>query len=203
MAVKAQRRPRRPPREEVRRRILDAATQVFLERGFGGASLEEIAAAPGFSKGAVYSNFEDKDALFLALLDEEFAWRLDELRAAVEEASSEPDAGASVIGRRMMRALVAHQDLHLLFAEFRVHAGRSQRTRRAFAKRRRDMRETLGQAIAAYAERVGLELTLPPDRMATVLLALTNGLALERLGQEQAVPERIYGEVIELLFRAA
>jgi AcrR family transcriptional regulator len=194
-------RPRRPPREEVRRRILAAATEVFLERGFGGASVDEIAAAAGFSKGAVYSNFEDKDALFLALVDEEFAWRLDQLRTALEEAPDDPAAGAEVAGRSMMRALAAHQDLHVLFSEFRVHADRSPATRRRFARRRRQIRATLAETVAAYAERADVELTMPADHLATVLLALTNGLALERLGQEDAVPDEIFGEVIATLFR--
>jgi len=201
MAVKQQ-RTRRPPREEVRRRILAAATEVFLERGFGGASVDEIAAAAGFSKGAVYSNFEDKDALFLALVDEEFAWRLDQLRAALEDAPDDPHAGAEVAGRSMIRALAAHQDLHVLFSEFRVHADRSPDTRRRFAERRSEIRATLAETVAAYADRAGVELTMPPDHLATVLLALTNGLALERLGQPEAVPDELFGEVIATLFRA-
>jgi AcrR family transcriptional regulator len=203
MAVKRAARPRRPPREEVRRRVLAAATEVFLERGFQGASVEEIAAAAGFSKGAVYSNFEDKDALFLALADEEFAWRLDQLRAALEDAPDAPRVGAEVAGRSMMRALAAHQDLHVLFSEFRVHADRSPATRRRFAERRREVRRTLAETVAAYAERAGVELALPPDHIATLLLALTNGLALERLGQPEAVPDELFGEVIGLLFRPA
>ena len=201
MAVKQQ-RTRRPPREEVRWRILAAATEVFLERGFGGASVDEIAAAAGFSKGAVYSNFEDKDALFLALVDEEFAWRLDQLRAALEDAPDDPHAGAEVAGRSMIRALAAHQDLHVLFSEFRVHADRSPDTRRRFAQRRSEIRTTLAETVAAYADRAGVELTMPPDHLATVLLALTNGLALERLGQPEAVPDELFGEVIATLFRA-
>jgi AcrR family transcriptional regulator len=52
---------------------------VFLARGFNGATLDEIAGEAGFSNGAVYSNFDDKDALFLALVDEEFALALERL----------------------------------------------------------------------------------------------------------------------------
>jgi len=185
----------------VRRRILAAANEVFLERGFGGATVDEIAAAAGFSKGAVYSNFEDKDALFLALVDEEFAWRLDQVRAALEEAPDDPEGGAEAAGRSMMRALAAHQDLHVLFSEFRVHADRNPGTRRRFAERRRRIRATLGETVAAYAERADVELAMPADHLATVLLALTNGLALERLGQAEAVPDELFGEVITQLFR--
>jgi AcrR family transcriptional regulator len=202
MAVKAEPRARRPPREEVRRRILEAATEVFLERGFGRATVDEIAAAAGFSKGAVYSNFEDKDALFLALVDEEFAWRLDQLSAALEDPPDDPRAGAEAAGRSMMAAISAHQRLHVLFSEFRVHADRNPSTRRRFAKRRAQIRATLADTVAAYAERAGVELTMPAEHVATVLLALTNGLALERLGQPEAVPDEIYAEVIGLLFRS-
>jgi AcrR family transcriptional regulator len=197
------RRPRRPPREEVRRRILRAATKVFLERGFNGATLDDIAAEAGFSKGAVYSNFDDKDSLFLALVDEEFAWRLDQLRAALESAPDGPDAGAEIAGRSMTRALAAHQDLHVLFSEFRVHAAKNPSTRRQLAKRRKQIRSTLAETLEDYAERAGVELTMPAEHVATLLLALTNGLALERLGQPEAVPDELFGEVIAGLFRPA
>jgi len=195
MAVK---RVTRPPRAEVRQRIMRAATKVFLARGFNGATLDEIAAEAGFSKGAVYSNFDDKDALFLALVDEEFARRLDLLRTALEE----PDAGAEAAGRSMTSALTAHQDLHVLFSEFRVHAARNPSTRRKLARRRAEIRATLAQTVEAYASRAGAELTMPAEHIATLLLALTNGLALERLGQPEAVPDELFGGVLEQLFQA-
>ena len=59
---------RQESQAQTRRRLLDAAAEVFAERGFGAAPLEEIAERAGYSRGAVYSNFEDKDDLFLALL---------------------------------------------------------------------------------------------------------------------------------------
>ena len=56
-------------RRQTRDHLLDAAAQVLAERGFHGASLDEVAAAAGFTKGAVYSNFKNKEDLFLALLE--------------------------------------------------------------------------------------------------------------------------------------
>ena len=56
-------------RQQTRDYLLQAAAQVFAERGFHGASLDEVAAAAGFTKGAVYSNFKNKEDLFLALLE--------------------------------------------------------------------------------------------------------------------------------------
>src|SRR5450759_2484874 len=59
---------RRPTREEVRRRLLDAALAVFAEHGFDTANLDQIAEAAGLTKGAIYSNFIGKDELFYAML---------------------------------------------------------------------------------------------------------------------------------------
>ena len=56
-----------------RERLLAAAREAFIRNGFARTSLEAIAEAAGFSKGAVYSNFESKDALFLELLEAKFA----------------------------------------------------------------------------------------------------------------------------------
>jgi AcrR family transcriptional regulator len=59
----------RPPNElagEVEERILDAARKVFLDRGFEGASIEEIAAVARSGKPTIYSRFRDKKALFTA-----------------------------------------------------------------------------------------------------------------------------------------
>jgi AcrR family transcriptional regulator len=58
----------RPTREQTRERILDASLDVFIQRGVAAASIDEISEAAGFSRGAFYSNFADKEALVLALL---------------------------------------------------------------------------------------------------------------------------------------
>jgi AcrR family transcriptional regulator len=61
----------RPPQElagEVDARILDAAHRVFLERGLGGASIEEIAAQARAGKPTIYCRFPSKEALFTAVL---------------------------------------------------------------------------------------------------------------------------------------
>ena len=58
-----------------RARVLEAARRVFLERGYHGATLEQIAAEAGFTKGVVYSQFDSKADLFLALLELRIAER--------------------------------------------------------------------------------------------------------------------------------
>src|SRR3954465_3120513 len=74
-------------RADTRRRLLDAAMDVFAERGFHRASVDDVARAAGFSIGALYSNFASKDELLLAIFDEHLAW----LELVLDEAPSTGD----------------------------------------------------------------------------------------------------------------
>ncbi|HEY7948981.1 MAG TPA: helix-turn-helix domain-containing protein, partial [Acidimicrobiales bacterium] len=71
-------------RQQTRDHLLAAAAQVFAERGFHGTSLDEVAAVAGFSKGAVYSNFKNKEDLFLALFKANYDREMDALRQTLE-----------------------------------------------------------------------------------------------------------------------
>src|SRR3954447_10651583 len=54
-----------------RRQILDGARKVFMDLGFDGASMNEIARSAGVSKGTLYVYFADKNRLFEAIVEEE------------------------------------------------------------------------------------------------------------------------------------
>ncbi len=55
---------------ETRKLILDAAYQVFAEKGYGQATIDDIIRACGVSKGALYHHFNSKEELFKALLED-------------------------------------------------------------------------------------------------------------------------------------
>src|ERR1700748_289755 len=63
----------RPTRDDTCDKLCEAAVQVFEEQGIGGASIETIAAAAGFTRGAFYSNFKSKDELIIAMLEDHVA----------------------------------------------------------------------------------------------------------------------------------
>src|SRR5580704_6885106 len=76
----------RPPKElagEVEERVLDAARQVFLERGFEGASIDEIAKAARSGKPTIYARFRDKRALFTAVVTRDILARITEFKSEV------------------------------------------------------------------------------------------------------------------------
>src|SRR6476619_1341411 len=60
----------RPTRDDTRDRLFEAAARVFEQHGIGSASIETIAAAAGFTRGAFYSNFKSKDELIIAMIED-------------------------------------------------------------------------------------------------------------------------------------
>jgi AcrR family transcriptional regulator len=78
--------------EEKRRAILEAAKDVFLERGYGAASMSEVAARVGGSKQTLYSYFSSKEELFVAMMLEKGAVQIDPLFDSVHENPNLPAA---------------------------------------------------------------------------------------------------------------
>ena len=100
-----------------RERLLDAARSVFARGGFHGASVEEIASEAGFSTGALYSNFEGKEDLFLVLMEREIEEHAREIAAAVRAQASVADR-ATGGAQQWMTMIEREPEVLLLFMEF-------------------------------------------------------------------------------------
>ncbi len=189
----------RPTREAVRRRILDAACHSFAARGFDAVSLDEVAEAAGFTKGAVYSNFGSKEALILALMDGQVTDRL----GASADALSRDDLSFAermrVVGDQLTQALRTERMWQSLFLEFWQRAIRDPAVAARFTARRQALRQDIARVIDEQAGRAGVALPLPSAHLATVILALSNGLAIERYPDPAAVPDDLFGRILQVL----
>jgi AcrR family transcriptional regulator len=192
-------RQRRLPRAEVRRRLLEAAATVFAARGYEAASLDDVAAEAGFSKGAVYSNFTSKRELFLTLMQERIEQRVNAVRE-VTRAGTLPER-ASRAGSELEGLLIGQPDWHLLFIEFWTKAMRDPELRQALITRRRPMRELIATFIDQQITASGLEASVTSDQLAVIVLALSNGLAIEHLADPETVDVELYGIALGLLQR--
>jgi AcrR family transcriptional regulator len=121
-------------KERTRAELVAAAREVFLSRGFHGASLEEISEQAGYTKGAVYSNFAGKNGLFLAVLDAHAAGRARAYAEAVEGAGS-MDAAMRALSREMTTGAGADPRWVPVLIEFWTHASRHEELRRQVAER--------------------------------------------------------------------
>ncbi|WOD29803.1 helix-turn-helix domain-containing protein [Alloalcanivorax xenomutans] len=193
---KQRRRPRvRPTREQTRERILAAADAVFRERGFHPSRIEEIAERAGFTKGAVYSSFANKDEIFLDLLVERVAQRS---RYVIDKlAQVEPGkARARALGVALTDLMDLEPDWPPLLLEFWIHALRDTALRERLGALRMTLRRSVVDAL-------GSDASLPAEWSATLVFALANGLGLERITDSRAVPDSLLPMVLERVFATA
>jgi AcrR family transcriptional regulator len=177
--------------------LVAAAARVFLRRGFQGASLRQIAKEAGLTTGAVYSNFDGKADLFLAVLEENIDPRL---AVMYEAARTAPQRGLGAAVGEEFAAYVKQQRRWLtLLIEFWAQAARDPKLRPKFVERHGKLRSAIAEVLAERAARLGQSLALPADQLATVLIALTNGMAVEQLADPHGVPKDLYGQALDLL----
>jgi len=187
----------------VRRQLLDAAATVFARRGIDAASLDEVAEAAGFTKGAVYSNFGSKDALVDALVDDRTSAYVDIGLESVAGTDGDLDSKARLLGEALTRAGDEQREWQLLFLELWQREIRTPSPDGSLRAHRAALRTRVAEAIAAHAAGAGTPgtpgSTFDADELATVLMALTNGLAIERLLSPDDVPDDLMGRVLSAL----
>ncbi len=181
------RRPRRLTRVEAqaltRRRLLDAAAEVFADRGFRAASLADVADRAGYTIGAVYSNFVSKDELFQALMNERLHLTEEGLAAAFSDDAVDglpKDPVEDQILRELDRMAAAEDAVPpgwwRLLSEFRGYAATDPAAGAALFAADRRCREILAKHIERFTADVGLVLPISATELAEVAMALTDGL---------------------------
>jgi AcrR family transcriptional regulator len=177
---------------QTRRELLDAAQRRFFADGYHGTTLAGIADEAGYTKGAVYSTFKSKGGLFLALFDEVVDRRVEELRDTL----SPHEGVAKIVALGQQPASEDRSRFLLLTIEFWVHAAREPELLHTFAEHYRRLRTKLAEFAPDCAG-------LGEDRWALMTLALSNGLALERLIDPDGVPDDLMASVLQRLVAPA
>lgn len=190
----------RPTRQETRAKILDAALRVFGERGIAGSSLNEVAAAAGLTKGAIYSSFSGKDELVLAIMEEHARERMTH---ALESFAQAPDAETALmnVGTVLVEAIRSDAVWHRLLAEYFALSYHDEGTRLALRARRRDARAAVARALTQMQANLGVPLPMQADRLAVAFFALSNGLGIEAGIDPDGVPDDLLAEVLGLIAR--
>ena len=190
---------RRPRRADVRDLLLEAALALFAERGYEQTSLDQVAAAAGFTKGAVYSNFGSKDELFLTLMDQQIDKRVGQVRDALQLPHDAARTG-QLLGDQITAALDEDAEWQLLFLDYVLRAARDPAVRERFVEHRRRVRALVA---AAVSELVGPLPSTPggldAEAVASAVLALSYGLGVERLTDPTAVPDDLFGRLLQAL----
>jgi AcrR family transcriptional regulator len=192
--------PRAEAQAQTRAELIEAAARVFARRGFHAATVEEIAEEAGYSHGAVYSNFEGKEDLFLAVYEQRVVHRVHEVAGIIADTSIPMPERGRAAGDQWMERFAADIEGFLLNLEFGVYAVRSADLRREYGARVAAMRVALTRFLERDAAAGNIELPMPAEELALVIRALGLGLAFEKLGDPAGVPDEVYGKFLALLF---
>lgn len=181
----AHRRRRRAPRHETQRQLVDAAARVVAQRGFRGATVEAITSEAGLTSGALYSNFNTKEDLFLRLYEEKIRNRTVDLRTTVDTLDDADVVVDEVIEDEAR--LLADPEWFILYVEFVLHAARTPSFARRFAAARERVLADRADGIRMGLAKFGTDPdTVDVDWLVRAGTGLTYGVALHNLIDRRA-----------------
>lgn len=179
----------------IREQVLEAAARLFAQDGYQGASLRDIASEAACTTGAIYSNFRGKPDLLLALFEQHNERLAMEIATAAARGRTPEDQLARG-AERWTRFLREEPTWYGLLIEFWVLAVRDPQLRLQYAERFRVVRAGIGELIEERALGLGLKLTVPANDLGSTVIALADGIALQRLVEPDAVPDGLLGSTL-------
>jgi AcrR family transcriptional regulator len=191
----------RPTRDATCEKLFEAAARVFEEQGIGGASIEAVVAAAGFSRGAFYSNFNSKDELIIAMLEEHVEQSIRRNLDLLTRHKSLADFIDAVknMDRSRQDPLGRSPLLHM---EMILYVARAEQRRPELAKRLRARRKLIADIVETTLKNSGKNPALNPAWTAAIVLALEDGFRLHRLIDPETTPSDSFLRAISDLQRA-
>jgi AcrR family transcriptional regulator len=160
-----------------RARLLEIARPMFLRDGYAATSLDKVADAAGFTRGAVYSNFRNKDELCMAVLDEIRTERAGDILAILQ---------ATTLRERIERFeawaenVIGDPGWTRLELEFGVQASADDALREELGARIVGLTQLIAEGVRTFEHTDGAELRMPAEEIGVALLSLGVGLGVFR-----------------------
>jgi AcrR family transcriptional regulator len=165
--------------ERTRSLLLDAAEEVFAEKGFTPASLDDIARAAGYTKGAIYKHFATKEDLFLAVSDRYWRRYFDNFAEVMSKSRQIGAREFDEIAKRWRQLSRDRGAEHAALGhEFTLYLLRNPEARERVAAKRSEVVEALAKFIIEGMDRLGGTLLIPPLTFAQVLIATSDAIVL-------------------------
>ena len=185
---------------QTRESLIEVARDLFLSDGYAATSLEKVAVAAGFSKGAVYSNFSGKEELCMAVLD---TIHEEQVQGIVEAFTVDADLDGRIDAfAAWAREKLGHPRWTALEVEFAAVARQSPWVATELVKRHRMLVAASADLIRRVVADEGIELTMDAQKAATALLSLGIGLGAMRSLDNQLDVD-VFAETMRALLRGS
>jgi AcrR family transcriptional regulator len=171
---------REDSRDQTTQRLLDAAQKLIAKKGLNAASVEDIAEAAGYTRGAFYSNFSSKGDLFIELLRRDHQKTTAELNALRTDTLSLDQIQARARG--IYAQLYHDNESFMNWTEARMLAARDTKFRAKLNALVSEKRGQIAEFIEYFHERAGAPPPqVPPEAMAMGFMSLVEGVKLSML----------------------
>ncbi len=188
-------------RELTRIALLEAAAEVFARKGFHGASLDDVAEAAGFSKGAIYSNFEGKEDLFFATIEHRDRSVLTSMEDVVAD-SGELDAILGRVAEALATVMYRDREWLMLEAEVWLYAQRSEEAQQRLADHSQAHLDRVAEFVDRARGAAGITVKMPSRELTALMIASTNGIMQLQYADPAGQHDRLFGRLLELLSSA-
>lgn len=169
---------KRPTRAEstqrTRRRLLEAGRNVFAADGFHAVTVEDVVTAAGFTRGAFYTHFADKDDFFATLIEERNEEALTQLE---QDVGASPDTRLAT-AQAWLEEMGGAGGLSHATAEFIPYAASKPHLRDRMVARSRRFRQAITHMVQELSDEAGITLPVPADQVAAIVIALGEGVAV-------------------------
>lgn len=183
---------------QTRAALLQAARQEFSQRGFLAASLERIAAAAGYTRGAIYKNFTDKYDLFHAVLTD---WTTRQTGTLADDLAAAADGTPQLDAlEKWFEDYLVPQAFAAAYTEFSAAATTRPEARDKLVQHQRSVLIAVTTMIENYCTRARITLPIPAEHFAAMVAALATGLANQRKLDPTAVPANLYSGALTYLW---
>ncbi len=186
-------------RERTRLALLQAGAEVFASRGFRGASLDEVAEAAGYTKGAIYDHFGSKDDFFFAVIEHRAADRFSQFEDSISDVlGADVEVVTKQITATLFEMLRPGRRMAMLDAEAWLYAQRDEEARIRYAEHQRVSIQRVADLVQGIATSSGVKLSLPANDLATLLVGSTIGLTQLALTDPTSPIGAVYEHLLAL-----
>ena len=154
--------------------------------------------AAGFTRGAIYSNFANKDDLFFALMDQQVARRIVHMERLADELVTTSDI-ADLIARHLLESVAENRDWQMLFLEFWQRAMRDPAVHERFQLRRQELHSVVAEAFQRALDSGRIRSDASASELTFMVLSIANGFAIEEMLTPGAAPRDLARQLLASL----
>lgn len=199
--MKRKRLSREESKRQTKKYLLQAAAKVFAEQGFHGASVDEIAEAAGYTKGAIYNHFNSKEDLFLALFDQNQAEDIQALTHLMEQSPPFDEFIQSLESFHELERS-SNYTWSLLKMEFFLYAMRQESARHKLAKSLEETRNRFAVILKSYFDNQPIKPPFDANELAWLILSLDLGFGMQYYVDQEKIPTGLYARGLSRILKS-